>query len=386
MQSEGGAAAALHGAVQKGALAPDDPEHVQDRRRADQHGLPHRRALDRDVVAFDLRRSQRRDVHPQHRLGHALRQLRAGSDGLRADFAGEHVEVARAVSPYLRRLPHQPRGGQDRAADGRADARGDRRRADPRTPRPCAVAGKSVRARHGAESGHLLPGARGGQFVLRQGAGDRAGDDGSPGGADRTGVSPVRLRRCAGRRARDHRDGFGVRDGDHRLGGAERRRRKDRRADRASVPAVLGRAFRRGAAADGAFDRRAGSHEGAGRARRAAVSGRGGGAGRDRTHRRRARRRRSLRFIVEGIHAGDGARGLRRTGEARAEEPFHRRHHRRRDAHQPRLRRCVRRGGSAGGARGVLRPRAISSTTRRRPARARFRICVSDRIRSAART
>ena len=45
MQSEGGAAGAVHGALQAGALdhdlhgvagpAPDDPQHVQDRRRAD---------------------------------------------------------------------------------------------------------------------------------------------------------------------------------------------------------------------------------------------------------------------------------------------------------------------------------------------------------------
>ncbi len=55
MQSEGGAAGAIHGALQSGSLATtftavaglaaDDPEHVQDRRRADEHGVPHRRPL-----------------------------------------------------------------------------------------------------------------------------------------------------------------------------------------------------------------------------------------------------------------------------------------------------------------------------------------------------
>ena len=54
MQSEGGAAGAVHGALQTGAAdddvhgvagpAADDPEHVQDRRRADAHGLPRGRA------------------------------------------------------------------------------------------------------------------------------------------------------------------------------------------------------------------------------------------------------------------------------------------------------------------------------------------------------
>ena len=52
MQSEGGAAGAVHGALQAGALATtftavagpaaDDPEHVQDRRRADADRLPRR--------------------------------------------------------------------------------------------------------------------------------------------------------------------------------------------------------------------------------------------------------------------------------------------------------------------------------------------------------
>ena len=50
MQSEGGAAGAVHGALQTGSLtttftasqglAADDPQHVQDRRRIDCHRLP----------------------------------------------------------------------------------------------------------------------------------------------------------------------------------------------------------------------------------------------------------------------------------------------------------------------------------------------------------
>ncbi|GIV85453.1 MAG: hypothetical protein KatS3mg052_2460 [Candidatus Roseilinea sp.] len=54
MQSEGGAAGAVHGALQAGALAhhvhvqpgptADDPEYVQDRRRADQRRVSHRGA------------------------------------------------------------------------------------------------------------------------------------------------------------------------------------------------------------------------------------------------------------------------------------------------------------------------------------------------------
>ncbi len=45
-------------------------------------------------------------------------------------------------------------------------------------------------------------------------------------------------------------------------------------------------------------------------------------------------RRRPLRPVVEGIHAGDGQGGLRRAGAGPAEESLHRRHHRRRDAHR----------------------------------------------------
>ena len=45
--------------------------------------------------------------------------------------------------------------------------------------------------------------------------------------------------------------------------------------------------------------------------------------------------RRALRPVVEGFHAGHGQGGLRRTEQAGAAESFHRRHQRRRLAHQP---------------------------------------------------
>jgi hypothetical protein len=51
-----------------------------------------------------------------------------------------------------------------------------------------------------------------------------------------------------------------------------------------------------------------------------------------------ARHRRPLRPVLQGIHAGDGQGRLRRAGQAHAQEPLHRRHQRRRDPHQPRLR------------------------------------------------
>ena len=77
MQSEGGAAGAVHGALQSGALtttftasqgpAADAAQHVQDRRRADRDRLPCGGALDRHSGAVDLRRSFRRDGDPRLR-------------------------------------------------------------------------------------------------------------------------------------------------------------------------------------------------------------------------------------------------------------------------------------------------------------------------------
>ena len=66
MQSEGGAAGALHGALQSGALATtftvvagpaaDDPEHVQDRRRADLGGDQRGGPIACSAGLVDLRR------------------------------------------------------------------------------------------------------------------------------------------------------------------------------------------------------------------------------------------------------------------------------------------------------------------------------------------
>ena len=65
MQSEGGAAGAVHGALQAGALtttftcqpglATDDPQHVQDCGRIDQHGFPCGGTLRCSPGTLDLR-------------------------------------------------------------------------------------------------------------------------------------------------------------------------------------------------------------------------------------------------------------------------------------------------------------------------------------------
>ena len=106
------------------------------------------------------------------------------------------------------------------------------------------------------------------------------------------------------------------------------------------------------------------------------------------------RDRRPLRPVVEGIHARHGQGHLRRAGQALAEESLHHRHRRRRQPHQPDLRSRVLHRRSEDRPRPLLRPRlrrhrgrkqklhqdhrhrdaqltrrATSSTTRRSPAR-----------------
>ena len=97
MQSEGGAAGAVHGALHRRAhdhihrlpgAAADDPQHVQDRRRAHPHGLPRLRPRSCLPGPLDLRRPLRRHGLPLDRLGHALLQQRPGGHGLRADRPG----------------------------------------------------------------------------------------------------------------------------------------------------------------------------------------------------------------------------------------------------------------------------------------------------------
>ena len=71
-------------------------------------------------------------------------------------------------------------------------------RSGARPPRPRAQPGASLHSRHRAQSRHLLPGARGGEPLLRRGARDRRGRHGALRRADRpraTGCSSTRARR-----------------------------------------------------------------------------------------------------------------------------------------------------------------------------------------------
>ncbi len=119
-----GAAGALHGALAEGGPghdlhgvagpAADDPEHVQDRGRADAGRDPRGGPHHRDPRPVDLRRPQRRDARPHHGLGDARGRLRAGGPRLRAGRPRSHPAGPRAVPPLLRRFPHVARDQQDR--------------------------------------------------------------------------------------------------------------------------------------------------------------------------------------------------------------------------------------------------------------------------------
>ena len=190
--------------------------------------------------------------------------------------------------------------------------------------------------------------------------------------------------------------------------------REGRRGPGSSVPPVLARPLLGGAAADDQVDRRPRPHQGAGRHRRADVPGRDhpvrrGGVARQPADRRRCRASSAAATgCRRRISAQHGQGGVRRAEEGQAEESLHRRHQRRRLRHQPgvgpelldRARatssgrcstawaRTARSAPTRTRSRSSARtrsstPRAISSTTPRSPARRRSPTCASARTRSA---
>ncbi len=151
--------------------------------------------------------------------------------------------------------------------------RHDRRRARPRPPRARLVARPSRHAWHGPEPGCLLPGARDGQPLLLSASRHRAGGDGQVRCANRTPIPPLRLRRRTRCRARDRADGLGLQ---------KRWRRRSTALLRSGekVGLLKVRLYRPFAAEhfwppcrDRQAHRRPRPHQGAGRGRRAALSG-----------------------------------------------------------------------------------------------------------------
>ena len=121
MQSEGGAAGAVHGALQAGALAttftasqglllmiPNMFKIAGELTPAVFHVAA--RAIAGHARAVDLRRPQRRDGGARTGFAMLLPRLGAGGAGPRARRARRHARVAGPVPALLRRVPHVARG------------------------------------------------------------------------------------------------------------------------------------------------------------------------------------------------------------------------------------------------------------------------------------
>ena len=287
MQSEGGAAGALHGALQAGALAttftasqglllmiPNMYKIAGELTSAVFHVAARSLAAQGLSIFGD-----HSDVMAVRRTGFAL--LASASVQEAHDLAlvaqAATLRVAGAVHALLRRLPHLARAEHDRAALRRRPARAGPRGARARPPRPGAVARAAVHPRHRPEPRRVLPGARDGEPVLR---------------ARRPRSCRTRWTQLAERTGRRYRlvDYTGHPEAERVLvlmgsGARDRRarpsrlppgtRRAGRRAPGAALPAVPGAGAARRAAADRPPGRGARPHEGARVDGRAALPRRG---------------------------------------------------------------------------------------------------------------
>ena len=188
---------------------PDDPEHVQDRRRADPGRDPRRGPHRRNACPLDLRRPQRCHARTDDRLGDARGRLGPGGARPRARGARRHVPGPDPVPPLLRRLPNLARDQQDRDARARRHPGPGPRRRRARLPRPGHDTRRPCGPRHRPEPGRLLPGPRGLQPVLPRRSRHRRAGDGRARHTDGPAVRARRLPRRPGRGPRRHRHGLG---------------------------------------------------------------------------------------------------------------------------------------------------------------------------------
>ena len=186
--------------------APDDPQHVQDRGRADPLHDARRRAHHRHARTVHLRRPLRRDGLPDDRFRHAQLLVRAGGPRFRGHRARGHARLASPVHPLLRRLSDITRDVENRSARRRRPASVAVRRRRGGTS-PAGVDARPSRAPGDrTEPRHVLSGARSGESLLSRVPGHRRGLDGAVRHADGAPVRLVRLRRTPRGRAcrRDH--------------------------------------------------------------------------------------------------------------------------------------------------------------------------------------
>ena len=137
---------------------PDDPQHVQDRRRDAAHRLPCDRPFTGVPVPRHLRRPLRRDGVPQHRIRHARRKLRPGRDGHGAGRTPLDISLDGSIPPVLRRLPHQPRSPQVRGNPLRDHCKDGRPRGNRQIPRPRHAPRSASHKGRRPERRRLLPG------------------------------------------------------------------------------------------------------------------------------------------------------------------------------------------------------------------------------------
>ena len=219
-RSEGGAAGAVHGALQSGALTTTFtasqglllmlPNMFKIAGELTLGGVPRGGAVDRDPGAVDLRRPSGRDGGALRRLRHAGGGLGAGGARLGAGCPGGDAR-GRACRSCISSTGSAPRTRSTSStllADD-ADPGDDRRRPRARPSRSGAEPGASVDPRHRAQSRHLLPGARDGEPLLRGDPGHRAGRDG-----------PARRRSAGARYRLFHYDGHAGRRARRRLMGS----------------------------------------------------------------------------------------------------------------------------------------------------------------------
>ncbi len=204
MQSEAGAAGAVHGALQAGALATTFTAS---------QGLllmiPNMFKIAGELTPFTMHVAARTiathalsifgdhsDVMACRTTGFAM--LSSSSVQEAHDFAAiahaATLSVARAVPAFLRRLSDVARGLEDRGAHRRRPARVGIGGAGRRPPPAGAHAGPSRAAGNRAEPRHVLPGARGGQPLLSRLSRHRGAVDGAVRGAHGPPVRPVRVR------------------------------------------------------------------------------------------------------------------------------------------------------------------------------------------------
>ena len=219
MQSEGGAAGALHGALQAGAFSttftasqglllmiPNMFKIAGELTPATMHVTARTLATHALSIFGD-----QSDVMACRAtgLGHAGLELRAGGCRPGPRRADRYPRIPHPLHALLRRLPHLARSGQDSAHQRRNHPRDGRRQVPHRLPQERSHARSPVYPRLGAESRFLLPGPRGLHAVPRRRSRHRAVGDGSLCQADRPRLSPLRLLRRTRCRARYHAHGFG---------------------------------------------------------------------------------------------------------------------------------------------------------------------------------